>query len=79
MKTIKAHRRFVPVAVLAMSAMVAASAPAFPATTCVKSGKETVTYTVNGKTKSKSVYTSGFLHRQGMHGGSTTRNIPGEP
>ena len=48
------------VAVVAISAMATATAFGFPATTCVKSGKETVTYVVNGKTKTKFVYTGTY-------------------
>ena len=51
-------------AVLLVGAVMTATALGFPATTCVKSGKETVTYTVNGKMKTKSVYTGSYTDKE---------------
>ena len=58
------------IAVLAMSAIVAASASAIPATYLRQAGKETVTYTVNGKTKSKPCTRAGSYTDKGCTAGA---------
>ncbi len=68
------------VAVAAICAMAVASASAFAATHCVKAGKETVTYTQNGKTKTKSVYTGSYTEKECTTGAPAgTYRAGGEP
>jgi hypothetical protein len=67
-------------AVLVLSAIGVAGASAFPSTYCVTAGKETVSYKVGTKTKTKSVYTGSYTEKDcATAAPSGTYRAGGEP